>query len=284
MKNRIGFTLIELLVVIAIIAILAAILFPVFAQAKESAKRAACLSNTHQQGLALAMYTTDSDGMMPSVYEDYATATYYDSWNLIMPYTKNKDVFYCPDRSDTGCTGDPSNPDPSRCIGYGYNWGPIQEFQDGVDEGGLTAAYFVGPSSEGAPGRSESSVVAPADTFGFGDSHDRTWYTVSANTILTSFTGTRNGDLVHQGRLNMNFADGHAKMIQWHMGYYRLLPVGPGVKYLFPKNSADLSKWCADPDMEIPVTTSLLRGGTQNMRCADVAPYLETKVRTWADD
>jgi len=65
MKLRQAFTLIELLVVIAIIAILAAILFPVFAQAKESAKAASDLSNTKQLGLAVAMYTTDYDDVMP---------------------------------------------------------------------------------------------------------------------------------------------------------------------------------------------------------------------------
>ncbi len=62
---RRAFTLIELLVVIAIIAILAAILFPVFSQAKEAAKKTACLSNTKQMALALYMYATDSDDTLP---------------------------------------------------------------------------------------------------------------------------------------------------------------------------------------------------------------------------
>src|SRR5436189_3665924 len=63
--RRPGFTLIELLVVIAIIAILAAILFPVFAQAREKARQASCLSNVKQLGLALAMYAQDNDEMFP---------------------------------------------------------------------------------------------------------------------------------------------------------------------------------------------------------------------------
>ena len=67
MKNNRAFTLIELLVVIAIIAILAAILFPVFAQAKESAKRTVCLSNTKQAILGFLMYSTDSDDTSPTV-------------------------------------------------------------------------------------------------------------------------------------------------------------------------------------------------------------------------
>ncbi len=63
-NHRSGFTLIELLVVIAIIAILAAILFPVFAQAREKARQTACLSNTKQLGNAVAMYTQDYDEML----------------------------------------------------------------------------------------------------------------------------------------------------------------------------------------------------------------------------
>lgn len=66
MSFRRAFTLIELLVVIAIIAILAAILFPVFAQAKESARQSACLSNLKQIGMGMMMYTGDSDGKYPS--------------------------------------------------------------------------------------------------------------------------------------------------------------------------------------------------------------------------
>ena len=102
--RKIGFTLIELLVVIAIIAILAAILFPVFAQAKEAAKRTACLSNTKEVGLALQIYLNDSDDMTPSVYKTIdMTTAFEDVFQIMQPYTKNIDIFYCPDRTDTGC-------------------------------------------------------------------------------------------------------------------------------------------------------------------------------------
>ena len=66
MRRRVGFTLIELLVVIAIIAILAAILFPVFSQARESARKSTCLSNLKQVGLSTTMYVTDYDDTFPS--------------------------------------------------------------------------------------------------------------------------------------------------------------------------------------------------------------------------
>ena len=90
---RRGFTLIELLVVIAIIAILAAILFPVFAKAREKARQTSCLSNVKQLGLGLMMYAQDYDEKMPSYLPPWpaipAGNEYCDWWNGIYPYTKN---------------------------------------------------------------------------------------------------------------------------------------------------------------------------------------------------
>jgi prepilin-type N-terminal cleavage/methylation domain-containing protein len=97
-----AFTLIELLVVIAIIAILAAILFPVFAQAKEAAKKTACLSNAKQIGTALKIYLGDSDDVMPLFYAYnsdpaiYAPAQLKGTERLLLPYTKNQDLFKSP--------------------------------------------------------------------------------------------------------------------------------------------------------------------------------------------
>ncbi len=103
---RKAFTLIELLVVIAIIAILAAILFPVFAQAKEAAKKTACLSNMKQIGLSVQMYLTDNDdrmffrsGSANSRSGNIPTSNDNRWWNLLMPYAKNKDIFRCPSDS-----------------------------------------------------------------------------------------------------------------------------------------------------------------------------------------
>lgn len=99
-----AFTLIELLVVIAIIAILAAILFPVFAQAKEAAKKTSCLSNTKQIGMAIQMYLVDSDDTYsPAYYYRDPTqtsnldATGIEQWSGFMqPYIKNFKMFVCP--------------------------------------------------------------------------------------------------------------------------------------------------------------------------------------------
>ncbi len=91
-----AFTLIELLVVIAIISILAAILFPVFAQARAKARQTACLSNMRQMGFAVQMYAQDVDETLPLAAT--ATATGFLNWHdLLDPYVKNKQVWICPD-------------------------------------------------------------------------------------------------------------------------------------------------------------------------------------------
>jgi len=99
--RRTGFTLIELLVVIAIIAILAAILFPVFAQAREKARQTSCLSNLKQIGLGFMQYVQDNDETYPLV--DY-NATVFGSQPVMLngldPYIKSHAVWFCPDNSD----------------------------------------------------------------------------------------------------------------------------------------------------------------------------------------
>src|SRR5437899_10125822 len=102
--ERNAFTLIELLVVIAIIAILAAILFPVFARAREQARKTACLSNMKQIGLALGMYIQDYDQVFPPGGLKVWEASKKTDRNLLavqlQPYTKNDQIFHCP--SDRG--------------------------------------------------------------------------------------------------------------------------------------------------------------------------------------
>jgi prepilin-type N-terminal cleavage/methylation domain-containing protein/prepilin-type processing-associated H-X9-DG protein len=101
-----AFTLIELLVVIAIIAILAAILFPVFAQAREKARQASCLSNLKQTGLAVMMYDQDYDETYPKAefWDGNSSFGNYYMWGsqlCIQPYIKNLDVYKCPSDSFT---------------------------------------------------------------------------------------------------------------------------------------------------------------------------------------
>ena len=90
-----GFTLIELLVVIAIIAILAAILFPAFARARENARRASCQSNLKQIALGFAQYTQDYDERFPQRY-DPTDADNFGWAKVLQPYLKSDQIFQCP--------------------------------------------------------------------------------------------------------------------------------------------------------------------------------------------
>jgi prepilin-type N-terminal cleavage/methylation domain-containing protein/prepilin-type processing-associated H-X9-DG protein len=117
---RRGFTLIELLVVIAIIAILAAILFPVFARAREKARQSSCLNNLKQLGLASLQYAQDYDEKFPSLrvaaqmnvpqmapYYEWGWQSGYGYWYSFMfvlyPYVKNTQVFQCPTNNFSNC-------------------------------------------------------------------------------------------------------------------------------------------------------------------------------------
>jgi prepilin-type N-terminal cleavage/methylation domain-containing protein/prepilin-type processing-associated H-X9-DG protein len=115
--HRRGFTLIELLVVIAIIAILAAILFPVFAQAREKARQAVCLSNLKQLGTAIMLYAQDYEENYP-IYDYYPKETFF-WYDMINPYVKASNtrtsIFVCPSVSGQFTTSNNSG-------GYGVNY------------------------------------------------------------------------------------------------------------------------------------------------------------------
>ncbi|BCM91029.1 hypothetical protein IAD21_02893 [Abditibacteriota bacterium] len=105
-----GFTLIELLVVIAIIAILAAILFPVFARARENARKASCMSNMKQIGLGIMQYTQDYDERFPMRYYGGSGATQEaNTWRrVIYPYVKSTQLFSCPSNTNNATRADDS--------------------------------------------------------------------------------------------------------------------------------------------------------------------------------
>jgi prepilin-type N-terminal cleavage/methylation domain-containing protein/prepilin-type processing-associated H-X9-DG protein len=122
MQRNKGFTLIELLVVIAIIAILAAILFPVFAKVREKARQTACLSNIRQLGLAIAQYNNDFDTCYPNGTNPFGQANGW-AWQ-VYPYTSSAAVFTCPDdptpRAHTAYTFNGQN-GSTNYTSYGYN-------------------------------------------------------------------------------------------------------------------------------------------------------------------
>jgi prepilin-type N-terminal cleavage/methylation domain-containing protein len=122
-----GFTLVELLVVIAIIAILAAVLFPVFAQARESAKKSACLSNNKQLDLGVLLYANDYDDALMPVADSTNTVLWVD---LEEPYIRNAQVRVCPD-------------DPKDKVSYGLN---SMVFADlfGAPQGQQTPTFTMG--------------------------------------------------------------------------------------------------------------------------------------------
>ena len=130
-SRRTGFTLIELLVVIAIIAILAAILFPVFTAAREKARQTACFNNLKQIGVGLDLYMQDNDDRYPHGNGwSWGKITRYSQWTAIYPYTKQgwgkgmRTILNCP--SNVGAS-DPVYKDYMNLTGFGanMNWGPL---------------------------------------------------------------------------------------------------------------------------------------------------------------
>jgi len=159
-----AFTLIELLVVIAIIAILAAILFPVFAQAREKARQTSCLSNTKQMGLSILMYVQD--------YDETFHIGQQDNWNnawpvAVQPYCKNLQMFRCPSDADrTYQSG-----------GGTWQGAPISYAVNGLIAWNGTANVNIGLMSMEQPWlggtiRTMASAGRPADTIMIAEVHN----------------------------------------------------------------------------------------------------------------
>ncbi len=128
-KHKTAFTLIELLVVIAIIAILAAILFPVFAQAREKARQSACLSNMRQMGIAVNMYLQDYDERFPLDSHTGTNAPWV--WlNTLEPYTRTKLLYRCPSDPSVNWTTPLPGLRNVRRTSYGTNYWMLPKFDD----------------------------------------------------------------------------------------------------------------------------------------------------------
>jgi prepilin-type N-terminal cleavage/methylation domain-containing protein/prepilin-type processing-associated H-X9-DG protein len=205
--RRSGFTLIELLVVIAIIAILAAILFPVFAQAREKARQTSCLSNNRQYATATLMYVQDYDETFP--YEANMNGTCISTFYwAVQPYTKNDQIAQCP--------SDPKAMKVADLVGIPCQGTPTWNSYS-VNEGIFANGFY--PNA--AP-TTLAAIPKPADTA----------MTYDGNTIPGLYPGTQIQVVQsrHTDTFNLNYADGHAKAVQAkHTGNSQQFTVfGPG--------------------------------------------------------
>ena len=283
-----AFTLIELLVVIAIIAILAAILFPVFAQAREKARGAACLSNTKQIGNAMLMYIQDYDETTPSSFA-FTDKTRVDVFMTLQPYIKNVQVFFCPDRIDTNNTcafsvpaGYPAN--SNRCVGYGYNWGFIPYAGAGL----LGVSYYATDGTEVEPGVTIAQMDTPAQLAAFADTYNLPRYAMSAVGSLLDVNALggihNNGGLRHGGNFNVNFADGHAKLVRIKGGDIPGLPLKVGVS----KDDAMRIMWCISPNAIVDTTNDIYKSykypSFGQLPCSSAIKLPEAVGVTWWSD
>lgn len=224
-RRKTGFTLIELLVVIAIIALLAAILFPVFARARENARRSSCQSNLKQIGLGIMQYTQDFDERMPQqggLEQVAGGRTYSPSWRVkVYPYVKSTQIFQCPSnpRARTQIAEDttgrqyetteagwnPISGQPKMMISYAMNirfGGPKATGTNG-NHPGMLLPFVETPAQKLMVTESTRNNVGEAT---IGD------YYGSINDEFSSTTaGLFSG---HLSTVNVLFGDGHVKALK----------------------------------------------------------------------
>ncbi|MEI6915480.1 MAG: prepilin-type N-terminal cleavage/methylation domain-containing protein [Armatimonadota bacterium] len=225
-QGREAFTLIELLVVIAIIAILAAILFPVFAKARQTAYARACLSNCKQIGTACVMYADDNkDTLLPQLIGEYkkeesAGFPNRKFWRkLLFPYHKSEKVYICPNLKFEA-----------------QAWGPVPD-QDYNGNYGINKVVSSTDSEyQGQFGHKTSEYSQPAKIVYISEVNHGLWATSYGLLYRSSLVSDYYAPRSHMGRMNFVFMDGHAKMM------YLYDTIG---------NTPDDWMW-SDPDVTMP--------------------------------
>ena len=207
-----GFTLIELLVVIAIIAILAAILFPVFARARENARRASCQSNLKQIGLGLIQYSQDYDEQLTPAWSGSNVFPGTTRWmNVVQPYVKSDQLFNCPSMAING----PYRPGDSaaypgsytlNCTYYGAGAPtPPTPIFDVGDTGRTLAALPV-----------PATTIWVADGGGYNNDFQTAWKDVASQNTIGTGSPRYLQDIPdrHLDTTNVLFCDGHVKALK----------------------------------------------------------------------
>jgi len=234
-----GFTLIELLVVIAIIAILAAILFPVFTQARAKARQISCLSNVKNLSLAILMYVDDYDGKFPLASTGFGN--YYGCmWpDNVAKYIGAPEILHCPADGNMTPTMGPALSyfvEGETCLGT-----PVEDLvyflpgTAGTNGGGIFTCQGRPEASIPEPGNTimmgcsqiDTAVYALNDHYGVWDIRDiwdnrYRWITCNLASLCTADPGDKytSGIYLHGGGSNFGFADGHAKWMKVEKCYY----------------------------------------------------------------
>ncbi|MBI2843422.1 MAG: prepilin-type N-terminal cleavage/methylation domain-containing protein [Armatimonadetes bacterium] len=223
MKNRAGFTLIELLVVIAIIAILAAILFPVFISAREAGRKTSCLSNMSQLGKAFRMYLDDwksrfpgaapvgvdmargqwvwITGYAPSASDPKADTKAFVEKGSLFRYVKNKKIYVCPSDPNMPFTGQ-SLPGGRRYFGLSYSMNWLFNYLREANVMTPTKTVLLVDEAGGAVSPAHGGAVTPISDGAY-------WYVIDQPADI------------HLDGCNFTFADGHARWVH-HRAYLSL--------------------------------------------------------------
>jgi prepilin-type N-terminal cleavage/methylation domain-containing protein/prepilin-type processing-associated H-X9-DG protein len=215
-----GFTLIELLVVIAIIAILAAILFPVFAQAREKARMASCQSNLKQMGTAFQMYTQDYDetypGASPGNWDDCSVMPAKGGWggwvgNLLIPYTKNTEIYQCPSRRNLITVNNNCATVPYTRVSYSFNYRTLW----GAQLAALNESAELLTMWDSGTGWADCGYMSTCGTWA---NRDVCWYVLKTGKPLQpgmNCGANHQNASWHNDGNNYLYADGHVKWARW---------------------------------------------------------------------